>query len=122
MRQVIGLHERIAALIKAPLTDLRVYRITYLSPPLDWNVNPVCLCVLDGPIKRHPRHDLCVGEMAARTPYFPQSLVWLLPVHLEKSEQHDQKAPNHRIGLQPSNSRQMQRIHDLSIDIELELS
>src|ERR1700689_3680831 len=60
--------------------------------------------------------------MAARPTYLPKPFVGAFPMRLEKFEQYEQEAPNCRIRLQTGSARQMQGIHDLAIDIELELS
>ena len=59
--------------------------------------------------------------MAARPANFPDAFIRLLPVRLQEVEQSDLYSPGCRLRFQASGSRQVQRVHDFAVDIELEL-
>ena len=59
--------------------------------------------------------------MAARPANFPDAFIRLLPVRLQELEQGDLYSPGCRLRFQAGGSRQMQRVHDFAVDIELEL-
>jgi hypothetical protein len=98
-----------------------VNRIAHLPPTLDRAVKPEGLHILDRPIESHPGHHLGVGELAARPAYFPDTFIRLLPVRLQELEQRHLYFPCCRLRVQASGSRQVQRIHDFAVHIELEL-
>jgi hypothetical protein len=63
--------------------------------------------------------------MAARRADFPDAFVGLLPAGLEELEELELDAPGGILGLRHRlelrRARQVQRVHDFAVDVELEL-
>src|SRR6267154_300695 len=74
-------------------------------------------CAIDG----HPRHDLRMRKMLARSTHLPDTLVWLLPSGFEESHQLSLQSPRIFVFVQTGVARNIQGVHDLAIDVELEL-
>jgi len=82
-----ALREGVAAGVESLLADGRVHAVPNLSPALQRSLQVETLRITHRAIKGDPRHDLRMGEMAAPTPYFPDSIVRLLPNPLQILDQ-----------------------------------
>jgi hypothetical protein len=62
-----------------------------------------------------------VGEVPPGAADLPDALVRLAPVRLEELEQRLLQVPGRLVALQADVPAHVQRIHDLAVDVELEL-
>jgi hypothetical protein len=61
-------------------------------------------------------------EVAVRPAHLPDALVRCLPVRFQEVQQHLLETPGRLVGIDPFPPGQVQRVHHLSVDVELELS
>src|SRR5660398_223786 len=90
-------------------------------PPLHRTVHPRALGRLDCPVEGHPSHDLRVSEMAPTPAHFPNTLIRFTPVPLQKVQQLLLDTPAPRIRFHPGTAGLLHGIHDLPVNVELEL-
>ena len=64
---------------RSPACRSRVHVVANLSPTVQRCLQFESLCIAHHAIESDPGHDLGMGEMAAATPHFPDSIVRLLP-------------------------------------------
>src|SRR5262245_58394200 len=76
----------------------------------------------DCAIKCYPCHDLGIGELARFTPDFPDAFVRLAPDILKIPEEHFLELPSSATRSKMRPPRCIEGIHELAIDIELELA
>jgi hypothetical protein len=76
---------------------------------------------LDRPIHRHPGHHLGVGEVPPRATDLPDALVRVAPAGLQESQQSLLQVPDRLVVLQAGAPAQVQGVHHLAVDVELEL-
>jgi hypothetical protein len=91
------------------------------APRIDRTGQPVGLDGANGSIKDHPGHDLGVGEVSARSAYHPDSVIGITPVLGEEFHESQLKLPEDALYDQAVTDRSVDRIHQLAVDIKLEL-
>src|SRR6185295_4464038 len=69
----------------------------------------------------HPGHHLRVSEVLAFTADLPDPLVWLEPDGLEERHHRAQYPPRLLLYAEPEARRDVHRVHDLPVDVELAL-
>ena len=119
--RAVGLGEAAALGVEAALADLTVDAVAQLAPAVH---RPVVVEALHGPhgaVEGHPGHDLGVDEVAPLAADLPDPLVGLLPGLLEEGEERELEPPRRRLGRQPALARLQHRVHQLAVDVELEL-
>src|SRR6185369_13637622 len=115
------LREGTAVAVEATIANFGMQPIALCTPSIDRPLEPAALHGFDATIERDPRHDLRMREMPARASDFPDALIGLRPRLLEMSEQRLLEIPGIGIGLDACASRDVQRVHDFAVDIELQL-
>ncbi len=113
--------EGVAAGVESLLADGRVHAVPNLSPTLQRSLQVETLRITHCAIKGDPRHDLRMGEMAAPTPYFPDSIVRLLPNPLQVLDQLLLLRPGRADRSEHVHARLVDGVDELPVDIELEL-
>jgi hypothetical protein len=76
---------------------------------------------LDGPVEGDPGHHLGVGEVPPWAADLPDALVRLAPLRLQELEQGLLEVPGRLVALEADVAAQVQGVHDLAVDVELEL-
>ena len=99
-----------------------VHLVPQRAPALDWPFAPVLRHEPDGAVERDPAHHLRMGELSARAAHLPDPLVGLAPDALEALEQAPAERPGVVRRRQPRRARLVERVQDLPVDVELELS
>ena len=84
-------------------------------------LQPALLHRLHGPIESDPGHDFRVGELARVTADLPDAVIGVLPIRLQEIEQRALYAPCVLVRVKATSACQVQGIHDLSIDVQLQL-
>src|SRR6185312_12732867 len=115
------LHEARAVAVVAVTAHICMDGFPRYPPLLERAVHTELLGRSDGAVEGHPRHDLGIGELLAPAAYFPDSLVGIGPDRLEMVEQRALDPPSPLVLAQAAESRLIERVHELAVDIELQL-
>src|SRR5919197_64707 len=107
----------VEALAEHLVVDLRAHA----APAVDRAGAAEALDGLHAAVERDPGHHLRVREVAARPAHLPDSFVGLLPRVLEVAEEEPPERPPLLGGLQVVDPSLMKGVHDLAVDVELEL-
>src|SRR5579864_1485983 len=88
---------------------------------LAWSVEPELLDRFDAAVEGDPAHDFREGEVARWAANLPDALVRALPDLFQVFEQLLLQFPGEGVAFEPIALRGIERIHQLAIDIELQL-
>src|ERR1700741_1322447 len=119
--RILSLREGSELRVERPLTHIAMDLVTHPLPAGHVSAQAEFFCVVDGPIERHPCHDLGIGEVLASAAQFPNAFVRFLP-YLGKMI--GQRALQRGIGCARSDSAKMrmqQCIGDFAVYVELQL-
>src|SRR5829696_9947681 len=90
-------------------------------PAVEVSGHPELLGGTDGAVDRDPRHDLRMDEMATIASNLPDAFIRALPGLLDEAQQRALQPPGMLVGLEPGFASLQERIHQLPVDVELEL-
>src|SRR5262249_58815544 len=92
------------------------------APALDRTFEAVLFNAVNGAIERDPGHDLGKGEMARLAAHLPDLLVGFAPRLFQMLHQRDLQRPARRRRVEAVLARLIERIHQLAVNVELELT
>src|SRR5579863_2308740 len=105
--------------VEAVAADVAVNGIAQRPPALDRTVHLETLDGLDRTVEGHPGHHLGIGEMLLIAAHLPDAVIGLLPDGLKMVEQPFLEVPSLLVAAELAMPAVMQRIHDLTIDVDL---
>src|SRR5687768_11881688 len=122
MIRVVGLREAPALLAVSAQADIIENCLAQRLPTFEIAFEIELLDRLHRAIHRDPRHHFGMGEVPARATDFPDSLVWLVPMLFDEIDEMPLQVPGIRARSNADAAREMHRVHDFTIHIELKLT
>src|SRR4029453_2349442 len=119
--RAIGLHEASQLGVEAVAADVVVNLPRHRAPALDRPLQPEVARELGAAVEGDPRHDLAEGEMARRRTAFPDAAIGLAPDRRQVRQEGLHQVPGVLAAGDAAAARLVERVHDLAIDVYLEL-
>src|SRR5262249_39586477 len=113
--------ERADLLVPAAVHDLVVDPVPLGDPPGDVGRASAALGQPDRAVERDPALEAAIGEVLAAAAGLPDSLVGPIPVVADPVDDPGQRPPAPVLDLQPAPRAVQQRVHRLTVDVELQL-
>src|SRR5262249_49661414 len=115
------LDECILVGIEAPGAYLPADLIAQSPPAVGRAISGGSLNALHRPVERNPAHQLGMGEVLARPPHLPDTAILVVPMALKVIEQLLLHVPGIVQRLDAMGASGMEAVHDLPVDVELDL-
>src|SRR5580704_10022005 len=121
LSRAVILDEGVSLAIVGAFEDLIGDAIADFAPVIARSFVTVLLNRFDAAVERDPGHHLGKGKMTRPAAHLPDPLIGLGPGLFQEFEQLELQVPGIGAGLEPKALARVQRIHQLAVNIELEL-